>query len=147
LTLIFYFLFIKTFIVMKKLMILLAVACLIFVSCGTKTEIVTEPVEETTCPFALGLEKWATLNDEGVDQEALVAEMKALFDDCCKEKCTAEEGEAVAEPCPEKEAFKAKWDAFDTLTLEEKIELLNQAIEHTKKCCEKKAEVEAEVTE
>jgi hypothetical protein len=116
---------------MKKLMILLAVACLIFVSCGTKTEKAPEPVEKTTCAFTLNLEKWATLNDEGVDKEALVAEMKAYFDECCKEKCAAKEGEEVAEPCPMKE----KWDAFETLTLDEKIDFINQIFEQKKECC------------
>jgi hypothetical protein len=131
---------------MKKLMILLAVSCLIFVSCGTKTQSVVEQTEETTCPYQAALEQWE--NWENLDAEAqvaLVGELKAFFDECCKakceEKCEAKEGEEV---CPEKAAkcaeFKAKWEAFETLTLEEQKELLDVAIAHKAKCCEGKKE-------
>ena len=123
-------------------MILLAVACLIFVSCNN-TPKATEP-EPAPCELTLTLEKWATLNDEGVDQEALIAEVKAYLDGWCTENC--KEAEEGAEPCPEKEAFKAKWNAFDELPLEEKIEIINSVFEHIKSCCQKEAEV-AEVTE
>jgi len=124
-------------------MILLAVACLIFVSCNNKKA--TEPVEEPKSEFAANLDKWATFGDlEEEGQVALVAEMKAYIDECCKEKCKeAEEGE---EPCPEKEAFKAKWATFETLTLEEQKEIIDQVFEHMKACCQKEAEV-AEVPE
>ena len=123
---------------MKKCMILLAVACLIFASCENKPKATEEP-EAPKCEMTINLEKWATLNDEGVDQEALVAEVKAFLDGWCKENC--KEAEEGTEPCPEKEAFKAKWEAFDELTLEEKIEVINNVFERIK-CCQKE-----EVTE
>lgn len=124
-------------------MILLAVACLIFVSCGNKTEPVV--VEETTCEFTLMLDKWATfgeLDEEG--QVALVAEIKAFLDECCKEKCEAKEGEEEVEPCPEKAAFKAQWETFETLTLEEQKVCIDKVFEHMKECCQKEAEVAEE---
>jgi len=127
-------------------MILLAVACLVFVSCGPKKA--TEPVEEPKSEFAINLDKWATfgdLDEEG--QVALVAEMKAYLDVCCKEKCEAKEGEEVAEPCPEKEAFKAKWEAFETLPLEEQKAIIDQVFEHMKTCCQKEQEVAEEVVQ
>jgi len=132
---------------MKKIMILLAVACLVFVSCGPKKA--TEPVEEPKCEFALMLDKWATfdeLDEEG--QVALVAEFKAYFDECCKEKCT-KEGEEAEAICPEKQAeidaFKAQWEIFDTLTLEEQKAIIEKCIEHKKSCCKDKEAVEEEV--
>jgi len=117
-------------------MILLAVACLVFVSCGPKKA--TEPVEEPKFEFALNLEKWATLNDEGVDQDALVAEMKAFIDGCFAQ-CEHKEGE---ETCP----IKEEWANFDDLELGAKIELIDKIFAHMKECCEKEAEV-VEVTE
>jgi len=121
---------------MKKLMILLAVACLIFVSCGTPKA--TEPVQEPKSEFELTLDKWATLNDENVDQEALVAEMKAFIDGCFAQ-CEHKEGE---EACP----IKAEWANFDNLELVQKIELIDKIFGHMKECCEKEA-VEEEVVE
>jgi len=120
---------------MKKLMILLAVACLVFVSCGTKKA--TEPVEEPKCEFAMNLDKWATLNDEGVDQEALVAEMKVFIDGCFAQ-CEHKEGE---EACP----IKEEWANFDNLELDAKIALIDKIFGHMKECCEKEAEVVEEV--
>jgi hypothetical protein len=72
---------------MKKLLILLAVACLIFVSCGPKK--VTEPqvAEETCCTLTpeqeemfANWELWADLGEE--QQIILVADMKAFIDEC-----------------------------------------------------------------
>jgi len=140
---------------MKKFMILLAVACLIFVSCGTKKQL--EAVEETCCTTEM-LAKWDTfadLDEEG--QVALVAEMKAFLDEKCKKKCAKEEGEEVAEECPGKEAkcpekaakcaeMKAKWEDFENLPLEEQKALIDQIVEHMAKCCKAK-EVEEEVAE
>lgn len=126
-------------------MILLAVACLIFVSCDNKKA--TVPVEEPKCELAINLDKWATFGD--LDEEgqiALVAEMKAFIDETCKEKCKeAEEGGEAPEPCPEKEAFKAKWETFETLTLEEQKEIIDQVFVHMKACCKKEAECVEEV--
>ena len=126
-------------------MILLAVACLGFVSCDS-TPKPTEPTEATTCD-ALTQEQqdnWAKYAELTPDEQiALVGEMKAYFDACyakCEAKCEAkEEGTEPAVVDPEKEAaraeFKAKWDAFDTLTLEEQKALLDQAFECKAKCC------------
>jgi hypothetical protein len=116
---------------MKKLMILLAVACLIFASCETKPKAI-EP-EEPKCEFAINLDKWATLNDEGVDQEALVAEMKLFIDECFA-KC--EEPKEGDEPCP----IKEEWAGFDALELDGKIELINKIFDHKKQCCKEKEE-------
>jgi hypothetical protein len=127
-------------------MLLLAVACLIFVSCGNRAE---KPavVEEPVCEFKLMLDKWdafADLEEEG--QIALVAEMKAFFDAKCEEHCkeAKEECEEAKEVCPEKEAkcaeFKAQWEAFETLTLEEQKAIIDQIIEHKSKCCKEKEE-------
>jgi len=118
-------------------MILLAVACLVFVSCGPKKA--TEPVEEPKCEFELTLEKWATLNDEGVDQEAIVADMKDFIDGCFA-KCEHKEGE---EACP----IKEEWAGFDNLELGAKIELINKIFDHMKECCKKEAENAEEVAE
>jgi len=140
---------------MKKLMILLAVACLVCVSCGPRTEKATEPAQESCCsltPEQVAMfenwELWAEL-EEG--QQELVCEMKAFLDECIaqykekKEKCEPKEGEEVKEVCPEKAAkcaeFKAKWEAFETLTLEEQKELLDQKLACIKaKCCKEKGE-------
>ena len=134
--------------IMKKFMILLAVACLVFVSCGNKPEPV---VEETTCEFTVLLEKWATigeLDEEG--QMALVAEFKAYFDEACKEKCK-KEGEETEEICPEKQAemdaFKAQWEDFANLDLEAQKAIIEKCIEHHKCCKEKEAEVAEEVVQ
>jgi len=144
---------------MKKLMILLAVACLIFVSCGPRTEKATEAVEETTCTLTPeqqamfeSWDLWADLDEE--QQLTLVGDMKAFVDECiaqckakCESKCKAkEEGEEV---CPEKAAkcaeFKAKWEAFEELSLGEKKEILDQKIEHLKaKCCKEKEKCQGE---
>jgi len=140
----FIILFIKNLFIMKKFMILLAVACLIFVSCDN-TPKATEP-EEPKCEFTLLLDKWATfeeLNEEG--QIALIAEIKAYFDECCKEKCEAKEGEEVKEVCPEKEAFIAQWNDFANLDLEAQKAIIEKCIEH-KKCCKEK-EAKAEISE
>jgi hypothetical protein len=123
---------------MKKIMILLAVACLIFVSCNNAPK-ATEPVGETKCEFALNLEKWATLNDEGVDQEALVAEMKIFIDECFAKCEEPKEGEEV---CP----IKEEWANFDNLELDGKITLIDKIFEHKKECC-KHNDAAEEVTE
>ena len=135
---------------MKRFMILLAVACLIFVSCGNKNKQV-EQVEETCCMTEM-LAKWDTfadLDEEG--QGALVAEMKAFLEAKCEGKCAKEEGEEVAEEvCPEKAAkcaeMKAKWEDFENLPLEEQKALIDQILEHKAKCCKAK-EVAEEVAE
>ncbi|MDR0206314.1 MAG: hypothetical protein LBI45_03535 [Bacteroidales bacterium] len=145
---------------MKKFMILLAVVCLIFVSCGNKKQQI-EQVEETCCTEILA--KWDTfadLDEEG--QIALVAEMKAYLDECkakCESKCTKTEGEEVAEDaCPGKAAkcaekaakcaeIKTKWEEFDNLPLEEQKALLDQILEHKAKCNKKEAATEEEVTD
>jgi len=134
---------------MKKFMILLAVACLIFVSCGTKKQV--EAVEETCCMTEM-LAKWDTYADlDEADQIALVAEMKAFLDKKCEGKCQKEEGEEVAEEvCPEKAAqcaeMKAKWEDFDNLLIEDQKALIDQILEHMAKCCKAK-EVAEEVAE
>jgi TRAP-type C4-dicarboxylate transport system substrate-binding protein len=141
---------------MKKLMILLAVACLVCVSCGPRAEKVTDVQEETCCTLTpeqeemfANWELWADLEEE--QQVALVGEMKAFIDDCkakceakCEEKCK-KEGEEAEEVCPEKAAkcaeFKAKWEDFENLTLEEQKAILDQVLEcHKAKCCKDKEE-------
>ena len=125
---------------MKKLMLLLAVAGLIFVSCGgTKTQQTDTVVEEAVCPVKAMLEKWDTLaelDEEG--QIALVGEMKSFFDENCKAK---EEGVEAEEVSPEVAAMKADWENFENLDLEAKKALINKAFEQ---CCKK--EVKAEET-
>jgi TRAP-type C4-dicarboxylate transport system substrate-binding protein len=134
---------------MKKLMILLAVACLIFVSCGNRPEPAVEAVaEETCCELTPEQQEmfdnwdiWADLNEE--QQMVLVADMKVFMDECkakCAEKCQGakEEGEEV---CPHKKAkceeMKAKWEDFDNLTLDEKKALIDE-IFAAHKCCKEK---------
>lgn len=133
---------------MKKLMILLAVACLVFVSCGNKTQ--PAEVEETTCCDELTpeqqamFENWETFETLTLDEQtALVGEMKAFLDECnakCEAKCTKEEGKEAEEVCPKKAAkcaeMKAKWEAFETLTLDEQKALIDEILAH--KCCKEK---------
>jgi hypothetical protein len=127
---------------MKKLMILLAVACLVCVSCKPKVEQPVDVVEEV-CPVQAMFDKWDTfadLDEEG--QVALIAEAKAFFDaNCCEHKEDATEGEEV---CPEKAAkcaeFKAKWENFENLPMDEQKALIDQIIECKKQCCKDKEE-------
>ena len=134
-------------------MILLAVACLIFVSCGPRTEKATEPAKETCCALTpeqeAMFENWDLYADLDEEQQlAIVGEMKAFLDECktkCEAKCkeAKEEGEEVKEVCPEKAAkcaeFKTKWEAFDDLALDEKKALLDQTLACIKaKCCKEK---------
>jgi len=146
---------------MKKLMILLAVACLVFVSCGPCNKKTVEVTEEKTCTFTPeqeamfeNWEMWADLDAEL--QVALVGEMKAFIDECkakCEAKCEAKCKEAkeecgeVKEECPEKAAkcaeFKAKWEDFENLSLEDQKAILDQVLECMKaKCCKEKGEGE-----
>ena len=129
-------------------MILLAVACLIFVSCGNKTEKVTDAVEETATTLTpeqqemfANWENWDNLEPEA--QVALVGEMKAFLDEC-KAKCESKEAEETEEVCPEKAAkcaeMKAAWEAFDTFTVEEQKAMIDEILQH--KCCKDKAEAE-----
>jgi hypothetical protein len=126
---------------MKKLM-LLAVAGLIFVSCGNRPQSAVEEVQETTQCEAM-LERWAGFDElELEDQVVLIGEMKAFLDECKaekEEKCPMkEEG---AEVCPEKAAkcaeFKAKWEAFETLELDAQKEMINCIINHLQEGCGK----------
>jgi hypothetical protein len=139
---------------MKKLMILLAVACLVFVSCKPKTEkaIETETTEETCCTLTpeqeemfANWESWDGLDE--TQKIVLVGDMKAFLDECkakCAEKC-AEKEESAEEMCPVKKAkceeMKAKWEAFETLTLEEQKALIDEFLACKKeKCCKEKEE-------
>jgi len=152
---------------MKKLMILLAVACLIFASCcGNKTEKAIETVEETcalTPEQELMFENWGNWDELTVEEQAaLVPEMKAFLDECkakceAKKECKKEDGEEK-EMCPGKKAkceeFKAKWEAFDELELDVQKELIDLKLAHIAKCkekkegcCKKDKEVEEEVAE
>ena len=137
---------------MKKLMILLAVACLIFASCcGNKTEKAIEPAEETctlTEEQQLMFENWENWDEFEGDKAALVAEMKAFLDECkakceAKKECKKEDGEEK-EICPEKKAkceeFKAKWEAFEELELDAQKELIDMKLAHIAKCCKDKKE-------
>jgi len=131
---------------MKKFMILLAVAGLIFVSCGTKTEQVQETVDtccvltpEQQAMFA-DWDNWANLT--AAQQQVLVVDMKAYIDDCkakCAEKCK-ESGDSIKEVNPEKEAewaaVKAKLEIFNTLNLEEQKACLDQYLALQKACKE-----------
>jgi len=137
---------------MKKLLILLAVATLIFASCDSKGKQVTDVVEETCCALTPeqqemfdNWEMWADLSEE--QQMALVADMKAYFDECkakCQAKC-AKENEDAEEVCPEKKAaceeFAAQWENFENLDLETQKALIDKIIEHKKCCKEKEKEV------
>jgi hypothetical protein len=140
---------------MKKLMILLAVACLICVSCGTKTQPAQEPAEETCGGLTPeqqemfdNWEVWADLSEE--QQVALVDDMKTFMDDECKakcaEKCAAkEDAEEAEQMCPKKaahmEELKIKWEDFDNLTLDDKKALIDE-IQAMHKCCKDKEEGE-----
>jgi len=127
-------------------MILLAVACLIFVSCGNRTEKAIETIEETSVltpeqhQMFENWEKWDDLTME--ERETLVSDMKAFLDEC-KAKCEEKKecGEAK-EVCPEKEAkcaeFKAKWEVFETLELDVQRELIDLKLQHIAKCCKDK---------
>jgi hypothetical protein len=133
---------------MKKIMILLAVAGLIFVSCGNKTQPVVEQAEETCDTLTpeqqemfANWDMWADLNAE--QQELLVVDMKTFLDEC-KAKCEAKcEGKEEAEEvCPEKAAkcaeFKAKWENFDNLSLDEKKALIDELLACKEECCKEK---------
>jgi len=128
---------------MKKLMILLAVACLVCVSCKPKVEAPVEVTEEV-CPMHAMMDKWDTFADlDEAGQVALIAEAKAFFDakfEEHKDECE-KEGEEV---CPEKAAkcaeFKAKWENFENLPMEEQKALIDQIIECKKQCCKDKEE-------
>jgi hypothetical protein len=137
---------------MKKLMLLLAVACLIFVSCGTRTEKAIESMEETnalTPEQEAMFENWENWDALELDQKVvLVGEMKAFLDECkakCEKKCEGNE-EVEKEMCPVKkaecEAFKAKWEAFETLELDVQKECIDMVIAHMSKCCKDKKEGE-----
>ena len=131
---------------MKKLMILLAVSCLFIVSCNQPAPPAAEVAEETCCTLTPeqqemfdNWEMWADLTEE--QQLVLVDDMKTFMDECkakCAEKCAEKEGEEVcpkkAEKCAE---MKAKWEAFETLSLDEKKALIDE-IFAAKKCCEEK---------
>jgi len=107
----------------------MAVACLVFVSCGNKPKVTEEPVAEEKCCASLTEEQqemfanwdmWADLTEE--QQVTLVNDMKLFIDECkakCEEKCAPKEGEEVEEVCPEKAAkcaeFKAKWKLLKLL--------------------------------
>jgi hypothetical protein len=137
---------------MKKLMILLAVACLVCVSCGgPKAEKAAEVAEETCCTLTPEQEEmfanwdlYADLEEE--QQVALVDEMKAFIDECkakCEEKCEKKCEKEGEEVCPEKAAkcaeFKANWENFENLTLEEQKAILDQVLAcHKEKCCKEK---------
>jgi len=137
---------------MKKLMMLLAVAGLIFASCcgGTKTAQDVEVIEETctlTPEQEAMFENWQNWNELGVaEQYQLVLDMKAFFDECkakceAKKECKKEDGEEK-EICPEKAAkcaeFKAKWEVFEELELDAQKELLDMKLAHIAKCKEEK---------
>jgi len=128
----------------------MAVACLVFVSCGNQPKVAEEPAAEKECCATLTEEQqemfanwdmWADLTEE--QQVTLVADMKLFLDECkakCEEKCAPKEDEEV---CPEKaakcEEFKAKWDAFETLALEDQKAMIDQVLEcHKAKCCKEK---------
>ena len=134
---------------MKKLLILLAVASLVFASCDSKGKQVTDVVEETCCALTAeqqemfdNWEIWADLTEE--QQMALVVDMKAYFDECkakCEAKCAKEKSEEAEEVCPAKKAaceeFAAQWENFENLDLATQKALIDKIIEH-KKCCKEK---------
>jgi len=131
---------------MKKLMMLLAVAGLIFASCGgPKTEQATIEVIEETCTLTpeqeamfANWERWDDLTVE--ERETLVSEMKAFLDECKKAKC-ADKKECGKEMCPEKKAkieeFKTKWEAFEELELDVQKELIDMKLHHIAKKMQK----------
>ena len=134
-------------------MILLAVACLIFVSCGNKQKANDVITEEKCCTLTAEQEamfaNWENFDELTADaQIALVADMKLFLDECkakCEEKYTEKEEGTQEEMCPVKKAkceeMKAKWEAFETLTLEEQKALIDEILACKKeKCCKEKEE-------
>jgi hypothetical protein len=135
---------------MKKLMILLAVTCLVCVSCGPKKVAEPQVAEENCCTLTPEQEEmfatwelWAELPED--QQIAVVADMKLFLDECkakCEAKCQEKEGEE--EVCPEKAAkcaeFKARWEAFETLSLEEQKAIIDEVLAHKAECCKDKEE-------
>jgi len=134
-------------------MILMAVACLVFVSCGNKKQNAEPVAEEQCCALTeaqqemfANWENWADLDAD--TQVALVADMKAFIDDCkakCAEKCAEKEAAEPKDECPAKKAkceeMKAKWDAFETFSLDEQKAIIDEVLAcHAKKCCKDKEE-------
>lgn len=123
-------------------MTLLAVVSLFLFSCGpTTTPEPEKKADDACCTLTEAQEamfenwkNWETYEN----QEALVGEMKAYLDACIeKHKECNKDADADAEPNPECAQFKEKWDNFESLTLVEKKELLDQKLE---KCCKNKTE-------
>ena len=139
---------------MKKLWTIAIVAIFFFAACTPKTtEVVNEEeqTQETKCcltdeqkaDFA-AFENWAELDDAAKGE--LIVRLKEFYDAKMAkkaEKCDAEPQEV----CPEKQAkcdeFKAKWETWETLSIDEQKALIDELIG----CCKKKCEAKEESTE
>ena len=142
---------------MKKLFLVMAAFCLLFVSCNTKQ--VEAPVEEVATTHegcqhnhegkgCCGLTEeqktmfaqWKQFETlEAQAQADLIAAMKAFVDEkmakCdgekhegCQNKCEGEKD------CAQKHAeMKEKWENFEKLAIEEQKALLDNILEHQKK--------------
>ena len=135
---------------MKKLWMIAIAGVFFFASCANKTAQVEPETDgqetEQCCQLTdeqkadlAAWEDWANQTDE--QKVELIAKMKACFDQKMAEN--AENCEGVQEEvCPEKAAkcaeFKAKWESWETLTIDEQKELIDAKMNCCKAKCEAK---------
>ena len=141
---------------MKKLFLMMGLACLFMVACNNapKQEVkneepqqqeATAPAQEHHCPFCtLKAEyaNWDNMDDQAkamlnkkayevfAEADAKCQEMKAEGKECCEK--AGEVKEECQQQCEEMkakcEAMKAAWEAFDTKTLDEQKDLVLERI-------------------
>jgi len=141
---------------MKKLWMIVIVAVFFFASCGNKAKDVTlgtdEQATETKCCKQLTEEQkadlaaWEDWDNQTIEKkQELVVKMKECIDNKMAKK--AEKCAGEKEMCPEKAekcaAFKAKWEDWDNLDLEEQKVLVDEFKAVAKKCKVKKECAEA----
>ena len=137
---------------MKKLWMIAIAGVFFFASCCNKpTEVATEPeeeqTEETKCckelteeqkAFFADWDAWESQPDER-KAELLESAKKCIDKQMAEhaEKCDGEKEKCpkMVEKCA---AFKEKWEKWETLTPQEKKDLIDEKMEGCKKNCEKK---------
>jgi len=138
---------------MKKLWMIAIAGVFFFASCCNKpkevaTEQGEEQTEETKCCKELTEEQkaamaaWEDWDNQTPEKKAeLVANAKECIDKKMAEHAEKHDGEQK-EMCPEKAekcaAFKAKWEKWDELNIEEQKALIDEKMEFCHKNCEKK---------